>query len=113
MRKPEELLEYEQQNKYMNVKKKLKKNELKEQPISREEQPLNKKAKWKQQSEQFRLAMKMGAGTVEENQAIQKKMQDMDIRKMCGFCSRKFNEDVFARHYNVCLAKSKNIKRLK
>jgi len=78
--------------------------------LSREEQPLKNKAKWKQQSEQFRLAMKLGAGTAEENIEIKKQMQEMDVRKECGFCHRKFNEDVFTRHYNVCLSKSKRVK---
>lgn len=92
MRKCDDIVDFERENK--NSKKKKEKKEI----IQREDQPLKKQPKWKQQSEQFRLAMKLGSGTAEENVEMKKQMQEMDSRKECGFCRRKFNEDVFQRH---------------
>jgi len=96
MRKCDDLKELESQNK--TTKKKKEKEKEKKEILQREDQPLKKQAKWKQQSEQFRLAMKLGSGTAEENVQMKKQMQEMDSRKECGFCRRKFNEDVFQRH---------------
>lgn len=55
-----------------------------------------KKAKWKAQSEQLRLAMKVnkGGGLTQDEQAQMKKLtEDADTRKQCPFCNRKFNDE--------------------
>jgi len=104
-RKPEELIAMENESKMS--KKKSKKSTV----VSRnndssvdknyDDQALNnanaeKKAKWKAQSEQLRLAMKVskGGGLSQEEQVQMKKLtEDADTRKQCCFCSRKFNDE--------------------
>lgn len=121
-RKPEELLAMENESKMH--KKKSKKGSITK--VSRnddnsvdkhyDDQALNakaeKQAKWKAQSEQLRLAMKVSKGGLSQEEQVQMKKltEDADTRKQCPFCNRKFNDEAFKRHYEFCKTKQKKIR---
>eukprot|EP00341_Mesodinium_pulex_P000559 CAMPEP_0116953860 /NCGR_PEP_ID=MMETSP0467-20121206/41552_1 /TAXON_ID=283647 /ORGANISM="Mesodinium pulex, Strain SPMC105" /LENGTH=311 /DNA_ID=CAMNT_0004639349 /DNA_START=1064 /DNA_END=1996 /DNA_ORIENTATION=+ len=57
--------------------------------------------KWKLKSEQFRNAMKQG-----KNPEIE--IEQIDLRKPCPHCNRKFNDNALEKHQPVC--KEKNLR---
>jgi len=78
MRKPEEVLTFEKENKNKKKKKDDKGKDIKD--------GIKKVPKWKQQSEAFRNAMNAGNGEPQQYVVV-------DDRKECPLCNRKFGED--------------------
>lgn len=68
-----------------------------------DDQPVNNGksvAKWKAQSDQLRLAMKVTKGGLSQEEQVQMKKltEEADTRKQCCICNRKFNEEAYKRH---------------
>lgn len=116
-RKNEDITEIENKDKNNKMRKKkttvITKEEVKE-ITNHLDKPVNKIPKWKMQSEMFRRAIGKGGGSSNNNNFggdNNQQIEDMDSRVQCKFCKRKFNEDRFDKHYQVCLNKSKIVKK--
>ncbi|CAD8179699.1 unnamed protein product [Paramecium pentaurelia] len=91
----EEQIQQQQQQ-----KKKQPQTKIDDRPIQGQKKP-----KWKQQSEQFRAAMKLNKG-VPLSQQEQVAIEEVDDRVQCEHCGRKFNEQTALKHIPSCKEKA-------
>ncbi|CAD8088726.1 unnamed protein product [Paramecium primaurelia] len=98
------LLQKQQQEEQIQQQQQQKKKQIQ---TKIDDRPLQgqKKPKWKQQSEQFRAAMKLNKG-VPLTQQEQVAIEEVDDRVQCEHCGRKFNEQTALKHIPSCKEKA-------